>query len=101
MDPLAYFLIVTLLAFIVETLVEYLVGKPFDKFPVLTPHKWSLIYVSGLFGVGLALYFKIDVLPLAGLEPSPVGQILSGLLISRGSNFVNDLWSKFFPHKPK
>ena len=97
MDPITYFLRVFFSAFLVETLVEYLLGLPFDRIEKLNPYKWALVYFSAVFGVGLAVFYRIDILPLTGLEPSIVVQVLTGLLISRGSNFINDLWSRFFP----
>jgi hypothetical protein len=85
-----------------EGLVEYLLGTLFDKVAVLSPFKWALMYVSALVGVGLAFFYALDLPAVVfGLPASPVGVLLTGLSIGRGSNFVNDLFSKFKgPAKP-
>lgn len=86
------------LAFIVtEGTVEYLLGVPFDRIPRLTPYKWVLMYVSAALGVFLAVYYVIDMLALLGLQASIVGQVITGILLGRGANFINDLWQRFFP----
>lgn len=94
------------LAFLTESLVEYLIGTPMDKIPALKPWKWLLMYIAAVVGVALALYWKIDLIAvvangvahLAGIEytwdVSPVGQVLSGLVIGRGSNFLHDFLDK-------
>lgn len=53
--------------------------------------------IGALFiGLTLALAINIDILSAAGLESSfqYVGTILTGVLISRGSNFTHDLIAK-------
>jgi len=94
------------LAFLTESLVEYLMGTPMEHVAVLKPWKWSLMYIAAAVGVGLALYWKIDLIAvvangvatLSKIElswsVSPVGQILSGLIIGRGSNFLHDFLGK-------
>lgn len=95
------------LAFLTESLVEYLLGTPMSKFEALKPWTWLLMYVAAGVGVFLALYWKIDLIAViangvaAGMsgapiiwQVSPVGQVLSGLVIGRGSNFLHDFLSK-------
>ena len=94
------------LAFLCESLVEYLLGTPMENIPVLKPWKWTLMYIAAFVGVGLALYWKIDLIAvvangvakMAGEQTSwlvsPIGQILSGLIIGRGSNFLHDFLAK-------
>ena len=94
------------LAFLTESLVEYLFGTLFDKVAKLTPLKWALMYVAAGVGVALALYWQIDLIAviangvasMAGVEASwkvsVVGEILSGLAIGRGANFLHDFISK-------
>ena len=103
-----YIAVAFTLAFLVEAMVEYLFGTPFDKVPALTPYKWTLMYVALLVGVGLALYYKIDLVAVIAqviarmVDPesgfafplTPVGMVLSGLAIGRGSNFLHDWLSK-------
>jgi hypothetical protein len=90
------------LAFLTESMVEYFVGTVFDKIAKLTPAKWTLAYIAAVVGIGLALYWKIDLIAviangvakLAQTETTwsvtPIGQALSGLAIGRGSNFLHD-----------
>jgi len=42
------------LATLTEGFVEYIFGTLFDKLPKLSAHKWALMYISLLVGVGLA-----------------------------------------------
>jgi len=94
------------LAFLVESLVEYLLGTPMEKIPALKPWKWILMYVAMAVGIGLALYWKIDLIAIIAngvaqlsqfeftWKVSLIGQILSGLIIGRGSNFLHDFLAK-------
>ena len=84
-----------LLAFLTESSVEYVLGTPMDKIPALKPHKWLLMYAGLLVGVGLCFFFELDlVAPLYG-DVSWVGQLLTGLAVGRGSNYVHDLYSRY------
>ena len=90
------------LAFLTESFVEYFFGTLFDKVKPLASAKWTLAYIAAIVGVGLSLYWQIDLIQiianvvakLAGEEPlwkvSIAGQVLSGLAIGRGSNFLHD-----------
>lgn len=83
-----------------EGTVEYLLGTPMDKIPKLAPFKWLLMYVSVALGIFFAFYYELDVVVLFGLASSWLGMVLTGIVMGRGANFVNDLWQKFLPHKP-
>jgi hypothetical protein len=101
MNPLIALAIVLILAWMVESLVEAVLGTPFDKIPGLAAYKWLLMYAA--FGVGIlgAFVYKLDILALVFvyLDPAaPVvvvvtvyGQIITGLAIGRGSNYIHDL----------
>ena len=56
--------VVFLLAFLTESLTEYIFGTPFDKVPKLAPYKWVLMYVSALVGVGLSFWYQLDLVNL-------------------------------------
>ena len=96
-----------ILAFLAESMVEYLFGTPMDHIPALKPYRWLLMYVAIGVGIFFTLYWKIDLLAiianavakLTGVEftwkVSLVGQILSGLIIGRGSNYLHDFLLKF------
>lgn len=83
-----------LFAFLIETVVEIL--KPlfdplyvrFEKVPI--PY-----YVSIVLGVGGALLFQINGLEMFGITNNVViGQVITGLLCSRGSNFLHEIYRK-------
>lgn len=102
--------VIFLLAFLVESLVEYLFGQAFAHLPAIQPYSWLLMYVSAAVGVAGAFMFGFDLLYLMGnylavdwpalAAPSPLGIALTGLAIGRGSNYIHDLVAKFFV-KPK
>lgn len=73
------------LAVFVEGVIEYFVSDSSKKQP------W-LKYVSALFGIVVCMAYKIDLLALLGaVTPyAIVGQIFTGLIIGRGSNYLND-----------
>lgn len=93
-----------ILAAVVEALTEYLV-RPIVKlvYKLADPDGEvpetmdALRYVSAGVGVVLCWAYNVDLLALAGLQAVVpfVGVIVTGLLIGRGSNFVNDFVAKF------
>lgn len=83
------------LATLVEGTVEYVLGKYEKARPFL-------LYVALALGVAVAFAYKIDllaqvvaILNLGGiaLAPAWVGYIASGVIIGRGSNYLNDFVS--------
>jgi hypothetical protein len=103
--------VIFLLAFLVESLVEYFVGQLFDRLPALQPYKWLLMYVAAAVGVGGAFLFGFDLLYLLGnylgaewpalASPSWYGMALTGLAISRGANYLHDLVGKYFSREAR
>jgi hypothetical protein len=93
-----------LLAAVVEALTEYLV-RPIVKliYVSLSPSRQApetmdaLRYVSAVVGVVLCWAYNMDLLAMAGLTAQVpfVGVVVTGLLIGRGSNFVNDFVAKY------
>lgn len=89
------------LAFLVESMVEYILGQIFEHKFEWKSHSWLLMYVSLACGVALAFFYKLDLIALiAGQEISVVGHILSGLVIGRGANFLHDFVTSYLI-KPK
>lgn len=87
-----------LLAVLVEGGVEYLLGTPMDKVPKLKGFKWALMYIGMGAGVALAFFYQLDLMALVtGTPVSDVGIALTGGLIGRGSNFVNQFVSTYLP----
>ena len=88
--------IILVFAVLVEMLVEYF-GKPLipttDQDP---PPMWTTLpyarYAAALAGVLLCIYYQLDVLAMLFPQYAAnyVGMILTGLLISRGSNYLHD-----------
>lgn len=93
-----------ILAFLNESLTEYIFGTPFKKVPGLAPHSWVLQYITLITGVGIAFAYRLDLIGIfasaVGAESvaAPwVGYVLTGLIIGRGSEWLHKLVSKFFP----
>ena len=84
------------LAFLTESMTEYLFGAIADKVTQLQPFKWLLMYVAAAVGVGLTFWYKLDLVELIRQgEPTWPGMLLSGLAVGRGANYISDLVSKY------
>ena len=89
------------LAFICESMVEYL----FASWIAQLPAKWKWVdeleplkYISLLVGVALAASYGLDIIyEVFGATASwpQVGVIVTGLTIGRGSNYCHDFWSRY------
>lgn len=79
-----------LLATFVEGLVNYLVGKGDN------PRPW-VKYLALMCGVIVCVLFRVDIFALAGLVGAHpyVGYIATGLVVGRGSNYLNDFVTLF------
>lgn len=108
---LVYIGISFLLAFFIETMVEYVFGTPIDNIPALKKlgdFKWLLRYIAAGVGIYFSFYWKIDLVAVvarligdaAGSQQawdvSAVGMIISGLTMGRGSNYLHEFLSKHF-----
>lgn len=87
MNLLGIFLLSTL----IEGLITYLFGKTSEETP---PRPW-LKYVSLAMGIALAIAYKVDILAIVAPELVPihpvVGYLVSGLIMGRGANYLNDI----------
>lgn len=81
---------IVLLTTLIEGLITYIFGKNY----VDNPRPW-IKYISLLMGIILAIAYQIDIPLMAGLNSGYiyVGYIVSGLIIGRGSNYLNDILS--------
>ena len=81
-----YFSII-FLAIIVEGIITYI-----KEFFVKGKFQWQML-ISIVIGVLVAAAYHADILELAGMETQVpyLGSILTGILISRGSNYIFDL----------
>ena len=89
---------VFLLATLIEGFTEYALADLADK----AGAKRVLKYVPLALGVLAAVAYKVDILASLGVVSSVpfVGSVVSGLIIGRGSNYVNDIVSRFREKKP-
>ena len=105
MNPVVILSVSFALAFLAESMVEYLFGILIDHIPGAEKFKWLLQYVSAGVGVFLALYYALDLIALiaemagGSVGVTPVGQVLSGLAIGRGANYLHQFVSAYFPKK--
>lgn len=98
---LGRFLLWVALAFVCESMVEYL----FAPLATMLKRTWPvwdeiqpLKYVSLAVGVALAFAYNLDVIYEAfGFVAAwpGVGVVITGLAIGRGSNFVHDFWTTY------
>lgn len=85
-----------LLALIIENIIEFMIKPTLNYF--LTQEHVTIIlpYVTNLFGVIVAVGFNIDLISYAaqefglGLESSLLGEVVTGLILSRVSNLISD-----------
>lgn len=77
------------LATLIEGMITYIFGDKENR----TDNRNYLKYVSLGLGVALAIIYKVDILAMAGLVTGNpiINYVLSGMIIGRGSNYVNDL----------
>lgn len=82
---------IVLLATLIEGLITYLFGKTSEEMPL---RPW-LKYVSLCMGIALAVAYEIDIPKMVGLVSVVplVGYVVSGLIIGRGANYLNDIMS--------
>jgi hypothetical protein len=101
MDTVKIIMLALALAFLAESMVEYILGTLFQKFTKISGWSWVLMYVSLGVGIGLAFWYQLDMLAIVTEGPSTtVGIILSGSVIGRGANFLHDFVSKYIVKKP-
>ena len=79
-----------LILFIFAILVEALVSMTLGDAPV---PGWVKKVASIVLGVGVCIVYKVGLIALLGVEGGIpiVDWIATGIIISRGSNFLNDL----------
>ena len=77
------------LATLIEGLITYLFGKEKEK------KRPYLRYISLAFGVVLALVYEASIPALIGVTSAVpfVDSIVTGLIIGRGANYLNDILS--------
>lgn len=79
-----------LVAILVEAIWEN-IKMIYDK------QKFNISMIGSLIlGIIICVVFRIDIFPIVGLNAAIpfIGSILTGIIVSRGANFVNDLLKK-------
>ncbi|MBQ7800008.1 MAG: hypothetical protein IJ370_05905 [Oscillospiraceae bacterium] len=86
---------VLIMAVIVEAVIDYVKGWVVQK-----KIQWQQI-AGVLFGVAVSFAYSLDIPALVGIESGIkyVGIVLTGVLISRGSNYVHDLYKTLISKK--
>jgi len=91
-------LTVVLLATLLESTVEYVLGLWWQ--PWKPEVRKSIIQILTLvLGIGIAWFAQLDLLKLAGVEIPVVGVLLTGGLIGRGSDVVHQFIQKWVTPK--
>ena len=72
---------------VLEGIITYI-----NNFFVIGETHYQMI-LSLIFGIFIAVAYKIDLLKLANIESEIpyIGCVLTGILFSRGSNYVHDI----------
>ena len=96
MEAVGVFFAALVLAFFVEAILEYVFGIWWKPMPEELRPK-VLMAVGLVLGVVLCVCYKVDLLAELGLQPSIVGQILTGAVVGRGSDYLHGLWKKIKP----
>jgi hypothetical protein len=102
MSVLAVLGVVLLLAFMIESLVEYTFGALTEHVVALQPFKWLLMYVSMTVGIVGAFVYRFDLINLASqflevnIPITTFGMIISGMAIGRGASYIHQIVSTYF-----
>ena len=90
------YLVALALAFMAESMTEYLFASWIDwavsKWPSFGKAQ-PLKYVAAIVGVAFAFAYSLDLIAaMLGAIPNPawVGVLLTGLAVGRGANYVHD-----------
>lgn len=85
--------IVLVLAVTIEAVIDVIKGWV-PEGAHLPSVLWPI--VSAALGVALCIVAGVDILALAGVSLAVplIGQVLTGVLISKSSNFIYDFWER-------
>ena len=98
MEKIAVLGAALVLAFLIESMAEYIAGTWWK--PGEDGNRAKTIQACTLAaGIGLALGFQVDLLTLVGLNNSILGQVATGVIIGRGSDFVHKFAENFLAGK--
>ena len=96
--------VIFLLSFMVETLVEAVFGRLFDQIPVIRPYKWATFYLAVAAGILGAMVYSFDLLYILSgfleieyIKVTTYGIVLTGISIGMGASYIHQIITKFFP----
>ena len=80
---------IAFVAFVNESLVEYLFGN-------WLPQKQFLPWIAAAIGVVLCIGFNLDLFASIGIVSAVpyLGTVVTGLIISRGSDYLHQVYGK-------
>jgi len=83
------FLILFIFAILVEAVINMTIGD-------ITTPKWVKKVASIVLGIGVCIVYKVGLIALLGVEGGipVVDYVATGIIISRGSNFLSDLLTR-------
>ncbi len=86
---------ILIMAVLVEAVVTYI-----KTWVVNREFKWPML-VSAVLSIAVCIAYGLDIPSAVGVSSSIpfVGMIITGVLISRGSNYINDLLKKLTSSK--
>jgi len=94
-------LVILFAAAVGEAVIEFLLVPVVDLFIHKTETKIRTVIfnsLSGLLGVGIAFTFSLCLFQMLGAVSNFIGvdEVLTGIVIGRGSNFAHGLLKKYF-----
>ena len=96
MEPTGVFFTALVLAFVVEAVLEYVAGIWWK--PLANATRSKVMMAFGLvFGVAVCVLYSVDLLAELGLEAGVVGQVITGVIIGRGSEFLHTFYNRLKP----
>ena len=86
---------ILVMAVIVEAVIDYVKTWAVDK-----KIQWQKIFAV-IFGIVISFVYCLDIPALVGIESRVdyIGYVLTGVLISRGSNYIHDLYNNLIAKK--
>ena len=93
-------LLILFAAAVGEATIEFLVAPVIDYFMKEETKLRVIVFngLSGLLGIGIAFAFSLRLFEMSGAVSNFIGidEVLTGIMIGRGSNFVHGLLKKYF-----
>lgn len=91
MEGISVFFSAMVLACIVEAVLEYVLGIWWQ--PLSGETRQRVIMAVGLvIGVSLCLVYRVDLMAELGFKAGIPGQILTGMLVGRGADYLHNFW---------